>query len=143
MTMTTEALTIHLPIAEIQRLKHIAEISWRSIDEIITQTIRATLPPLLEEIPITFRQDLMALEKLPNEILWQQLHAQYQADLLARYDELLEHKALDNITAAEQQELAQLRHEADLLMFRKAYAALVLKWRGVRIPTLAELEAMP
>jgi hypothetical protein len=25
-------------------------------------------------------------------------------------------------------------------MFRKAYAAVLLKWRGERIPTLAELE---
>jgi hypothetical protein len=29
--------------------------------------------------------------------------------------------------------------EADRLMFRKAYAAVLLKWRGERIPTLAEL----
>jgi hypothetical protein len=34
-----------------------------------------------------------------------------------------------------------LRQKADQLMLRKAYAYVLLKWRGHRLPTLAELEA--
>jgi hypothetical protein len=37
--------------------------------------------------------------------------------------------------------LALMAHEADLLVLRKAYAGVLLKWRGHKVPTLAELEA--
>ncbi len=37
--------------------------------------------------------------------------------------------------------LDQLVQEADLRTLRKAYDGVLLKWRGHRLPTLAELSA--
>jgi hypothetical protein len=45
------------------------------------------------------------------------------------------------LNKAEQVEWEALQLEADSLMFRKAYAALLLKWRGERIPAVADLGA--
>ena len=42
-----------------------------------------------------------------------------------------------------QRTIDRLAQEADLLALRKAYAAVLLKWRGHRLPSLAELEAQP
>lgn len=54
---------------------------------------------------------------------------------------VLAQKASNALTEAERQELEHLRQQNDLLMFQKAYAALLLKWRGERVPTVTELEA--
>src|SRR6266545_111576 len=42
-----------------------------------------------------------------------------------------------------QTSLDRLTQDADLRTLRKAYAAVLLKWRGHRLPTLADLEAQP
>jgi hypothetical protein len=59
---------------------------------------------------------------------------------VTRYEALKATRAERCLTDTEQQEWETLRIEADRLMFRKAYAALLLKWRGEHVPTLAELE---
>jgi hypothetical protein len=132
-----------LPVAAIRRLRRVAEISRRPVDEVIAETLRAALPPLLEDVPAAFRADLAALEMLPTAALWQQMHAELPLDRLNRYDALLEANAACTLSTIGRQELAVLRAEADRLMFRKAYAALLLKWRGERIPTLTEFETEP
>ena len=102
--------------------------------------LKTSLPPLLEDVPPAFREDLAALETLPTADLWQRMRARLDPERLARYDELLAANAAGRLDAAGQEELRALRLEADRLMFRKAYAALLLKWRGERIPALPELE---
>jgi hypothetical protein len=110
---------------------------------VIAETLRASLPPLLEDVPIAFRADLAALETLPTAALWQQMHAKLPLDRQNRYDVLLEANTACTLSAIGRQELAALRAEADRLMFRKVYAALLLKWRGECIPTLTEFETEP
>jgi hypothetical protein len=87
-----------------------------------------------------FRADLANLEALPTDSLRQEMQTMLDLERLARYDALLTANKDGVLDEAGQQELAALRLEADRLMFRKVYAALLLKWRGERIPTLAELE---
>ena len=56
-----------------------------------------------------------------------------------RHIELLRQNGENQITAAEREELSDLRQAADWLMLRKAYAWSILRWRGARIPALEEL----
>lgn len=140
MTTLTETLTIHLPVTAARRLRRVAEISRRPVDEVIVETLRSSLPPLLEDVPPAFQEDLATLETLPTEDLWQQMQAELDPERVARYDALLAANASGMLDETGQRELAMLRMEADRLMFCKAYAALLLKWRGEHIPTLAELE---
>ena len=76
-TTTTETLTIRLPTAAVHRLRRIAELSRRSVDEVVAATLDSNLPPLLEDVPLSFREDLVALETLPTKDLWQQIRAEY------------------------------------------------------------------
>jgi len=140
MTTATETLTVRLPEVAARRLRRVAEISRRPIDDVVAETLRAALPPLLEDAPPAFQEDLAALETLPTTDLWQQMRATLDPKELARYDALLAANAAGALDAAEQQELTAWRAKADRLMFRKAYAALLLKWRGERVPSLPELE---
>ena len=54
---------------------------------------------------------------------------------------LREKRRAGTITETEQTALDQLTQEADLLTLRKAYAAVLLKWRGYKLPSLATLES--
>ncbi len=139
MTTRTETLTIHIPVKEAQRLRRAAEITQRPVDEIVADTLREHLPPLVDDVPPALRDELLALETLTNEELQAQVRATYPSDRLARYDELLSKNAEGALTQAERQELAALRAEGDRLMFRKAYAAQLLKWRRQPVPSLADL----
>jgi hypothetical protein len=139
MSELTEAITIQLPLAALRRLRRVAEIAQRPVDKVIAETLQSSLPPLLEDVPAVFREKLAELELLSNEELWQQVHAKFDPASGARYDALLAANAAGSLAPQEQEELRQLRADADLLMFRKAYAAVLLKWRGEHVPTLAEL----
>ena len=143
MNRVTETLTVNLPVAAVRRLQRVAEIARRPVDEVVTETLQSSLPPLLEDVPEAFRQDLAKLETLTTAELWQQLHAHMDPTNIERYDALLAANAAGTITPQEREELQELREAADLLMFCKAYAAVLLKWRGERVPTLDELEAAP
>jgi hypothetical protein len=69
------------------------------------------------------------------------MYATVDDGTLDRYDELLAQNATGDLSPEESQELDALRQQNDLVMYQKAYAALLLKWRDERIPTLTELQA--
>ena len=138
---TTETFTIHLPASAAHRLRRVAEIARRPVDEVAVETLCASLPPLLEDVPAAFQADLAHLETLSNEALRAQVRASVSPENVARYETLKPIRVERPLTEAEHQEYEALRFEADSLMFRKAYAALLLKWRGERIPTVAELDS--
>jgi hypothetical protein len=139
----TETLTIQLPASAARRLRRVAEISRRPVDEVLAETLYATLPPLLEDVPATFQADLAHLETLPSDVLREQMRALFRPENVTCYETLQSIRAERQLTEAEQPEWETLRLEADSLMFREAYAAVLLKWRGEHIPTLAELETQP
>ncbi len=143
MTLTLETLTVRLPAPALHRLRRIAEIAQRSVEDVLADTLEAGLPPLLEEVPADFQADLTELEVLPSAVLRQLLLAELDAKQVACYDTLLDRNAAGTLNESDQQALDELRRQADLIMYRKAYAALILKWRGEIVPTLAELEATP
>ena len=111
------------------------------IDDVVSETLQSNLPPLLEDVPPAFRADLAQLETLSNEALRQQMYATFAGPNAERYDDLLALNTSDGLSENERKELSDLRTQADRLMYRKVYAALLLKWRGERVPTLAEMEA--
>lgn len=141
MSVATELLTVRLPVQVVNRLRRVAALAHRSIDEVVAETLQSTLPPLLDELPAALQPLLAQLESWSSEALRRQMYATVDEETLDRYDELLAQNAADSLSAEERQELDLLRRQNDRLMYQKAYAALLLKWRGERIPTLTELEA--
>ena len=57
------------------------------------------------------------------------------------HDLLLRNQA-GMLTDAEREQLAIVQQQADLVMLRKARAAVLLRFRGKRVPTLAELSQL-
>ncbi len=135
MTATAETLTVHLPAAAMERLRRVSQIARRPIDTLVADTLQASLPPLLESVPTAFHSQLAELETLSSTELREHLFAQLDVESVDRYDLLLERNAADTLDTRAGGELDELRKAADLLTYRKAYAALILKWRGEYIPS--------
>jgi|GEM_PF-6062511 len=101
----TETLTIRMPADELQRLRRVAEILQRPIDDVIVDTLRANLPPLLDDVPREMRSELAMLEKLPNMDLYREVNAVMLPQLVTQYDALLEANAADKLDDAGRQAL--------------------------------------
>jgi len=56
-----------------------------------------------------------------------------------QYRQLREKHGQDTLNTSEQTQMEEWYRETHLLMLRKAYAYVLLKWRGYSLPTLTEL----
>ena len=133
--------TIEIPANLYRRLERVAALTHRPMEELVRQALEAGVPPLPENLPAPMRDDLIALEGLSDEALWQAAQSRLGEAEARRQSELLEKNSSGTITEHERQTLADLRNQTDQLMLRKAYALVLLRWRGHRLPPLATSEA--
>ena len=141
MIVTVQTIAIQMPQPLYRRLERLAELTHRSLENVVVRTLYSSIPPLPDDLPDEMRSDLLALEDLDDDALWQVARSEVGLEQQEQISLLLEKNRLGIITESEYATLAQLRREANQLMLRKAYAYVLLKWRGYRLPTLAELEA--
>ncbi|MGE0826148.1 MAG: hypothetical protein AB7G75_17150 [Candidatus Binatia bacterium] len=141
--MNEPTLEIHMPQPLLQRLQRLAALTHRPLESLVLQALDANIPPLLEDMPEPIRKDLVALETLEDESLRQVARSVWPETRSARYADLLAKERTQTITQEEKAALEELYQEANSHMLRKAYANALLKWRGHRLPTAAELEAAP
>ena len=130
--------TIQIPDVIYRRLERLAKLTRRPMEELVTRALEASIPPLPENVPDSMRADLLALERLSDDELWRVARSAVGLEQSERHGELLAKNSAGTLTETERAVLAQLRQEADALMLRKAYAYTLLKWRGHRLPTLAQ-----
>ena len=141
--MTTETLTIEVPEPLYRRLERLAALSGRPLASLITQTLSASIPPLPDDLPSPARDALMSLEALSDDELWQIVRSGIPEAEYEQFIELRAKRRAGTLGPDEQATLERLTQEADLRTLRKAYAAVLLKWRGHHLPTLTELSAQP
>lgn len=67
--MSEPTITLQMPQPLYQRLQRLAELTHRPLESLIFQSLDAHLPPLLEDMPESMREDLHTLEKLDDEAL--------------------------------------------------------------------------
>jgi hypothetical protein len=141
LSVTAEMVTIQVPQTLYDRLERLARLTHRPVESLIAQTLSTSLPLLPDDLPVEQREALAALESLSDEQLWQVEGATFPESQYERFAELREKSRNAGLTPSEQATLDQLSTAADLLTLRKAYAAVLLKWRGHRLPSLAALES--
>jgi hypothetical protein len=137
--MTTETMTIQVPEMLYRRLERLAALTHRPLESLVVQTLSSNIPPLPDDLPPPARDALVALESLGDDALWQVMRGTFPDDQHEQLVELREKRRAGTIAPDEQTILDRLMQEADLLTLRKAYAAVLLKWRGQRLPPLADL----
>ena len=136
----SQTITIDLPDPLFKQLKRAAELFRQPTETIIAQSLAHSLPPLLEEIPFQYQPDVFPLLQMNDADLRQEMSRAFPPERWVEYETLLDKKKTGALTSAEEQRLDTLRREADILMFRRGYAAVLLKRRGYPLPTLQELE---
>ncbi|KAA0230494.1 hypothetical protein EDS67_06190 [candidate division KSB1 bacterium] len=93
----------------------------------------------MEGLSPALTAELAALEKLNDGALWRVMLDQVPAEQQRKLQRLLQKSKRAKLTEAERAALAALQHDADRVMLRKARAAVLLRFRGKRLPTLAEM----
>jgi hypothetical protein len=136
----SQTITIRLPDTLFSQLKRAAELSHQPTETIIIQSLAHSLPPLLEEIPFQYQPEVFPLLQMDDVELQREMRRSFPPERWVEYEALLDGKKTGALTNAEEERLAALRREADVLTFRRGYAAVLLKRRGYRLPTLQELE---
>lgn len=96
----------------------------------------------LDGLPLEISADLETLESLDGDelrcVLLETVPAKVQQEIYA----LLRQQQLGPLSETEQWQLEVLQQQADLVMLRKARAAVLLRFRGHRLPSLAELSRL-
>ncbi len=139
---TTQTITIELPKPLYNQLRRAAELARQPVADVIQKSLSHSLPPLLEDIPLEYQVDVYPILQMDVENLQQEVRRVFPAGRWARYEALLDKKKQTLLTEMEQAEFNALRREADVLMFRKGYAAVLLKRQGYRPPSPGELPAV-
>jgi len=137
----TQTVTLELPEAIFLPAQRMAKAIHRPVADLLVRALRASLPSL-DELPPTLIADLVDLEKLDDKALRQVMLSQVPSGRQRKLNGLLEKNKIGGLTGAERIELEALQNEADRVMLRKARAAVLLKFRGQRLPTLAELKKL-
>lgn len=134
----SQTVTLTLPDSFFQPIKRTAQATNQPIEELLVHALQASLPSL-EGLPEDFMENLTSLEMLDDQSLWQVIGETVPTVLQRELSALLERQQSIELSDIERQRLVTLQRKADLVMLRKARAAGLLRFRGKRIPTLAEL----
>ncbi|GAB4412630.1 MAG: hypothetical protein Fur0044_06890 [Anaerolineae bacterium] len=137
----SQTVTLTLPDKLYNPIQRIAQATDQSVETVLLTALQTSLPPL-EGLPADLIQELAQLEELDDNTLRQVLLETVPIQQQQELDTLLWQNQANELTQAEREQLAQLQHAADRVMLRKARAAVLLRFRGQRIPTLAELEQL-
>ncbi|WP_008316918.1 hypothetical protein [Leptolyngbya sp. PCC 6406] len=138
--MLTQQITIELPEPVMRQLMRIAAATQQSIETLVAQSVLGNLPPSAENAPPELQKtELLAMQALSTDELLTIVQAQTHPAQSDRHTELLQKNETAQLSAEETQELTALRQAADHLMLRKAYAWSLLRWRGHKLPKLADL----
>jgi hypothetical protein len=133
--MAIDAITIHLPDDLYRRLKRLASLTHQPLEGLIVKTLSSSLPPPPDDLAPVTRDALIALESLNDDEL-RHIADETMADMeYQRLDALRQERRERQLTPLEHAELDRLMQAADTLVLRKAYAAVLLKWRGQALPS--------
>jgi predicted transcriptional regulator len=137
----SQTVTLTLPDKLYGPIQRIAEATDTTVEAVLLTALQASLPSL-EGLSSELAQELFELEALDNEALRQVILETVPLDQQQELDSLLQQNQAGKLTKTETEQLAYLQSAADRIMLRKARAAVLLRFRGQRIPTVAELHQL-
>jgi len=138
--MSGQTVTLELPKALWEWAERTAIVTQRSVEKVLVDSLYATIPPPLDDVPDEFREELALLEAKSDEDLWAITRLCMPPKILRQYDNLLEKNRTGTLTAQEKKKLEQRRKDAERIMLMRARSFVLLQWRGYSLPTVDEME---
>jgi hypothetical protein len=127
--MLEQTVTVTLPIPVFRRLKRAAELSYRSVDDVLVSTINAAfMAPTT--LPDALADELATMHLLSDDALWSAVHPSLSSAQIHRLHQLNHKAGEQNLSAAEElehQALLDAYHHSNL---RRAQALAILAQRG-------------
>lgn len=136
--MSNPVLTLELPADVYEHIRRAAKATNQPVEKALVNIVRAATPSL-EKVPSEYRPELEAMEDLGDEELWILSRSHLAPAKQRRLDNLLDKNQRGTLTDRDGHVLRELRADADRLMLQRSYAALLLKYRGHRVPKLEDL----
>lgn len=133
------AITVELSDTLYHHLQRASEIAQQPMQALVSQSLAHSILPLMTDIPEEYQGDLFPLLNMSEAELYAETRRLFPQSQWAVYEALLAKQKEKPLSREERRELEQLRRQADLVMLRKGYAALLLKRRGYQPPTVDEL----
>ncbi len=137
----SQAITLNLPDNILQPIVRVAQAMQQPVEELLLTALRASLPPL-EGLPDDISENLSELETFDEQLLRSVMLETVPTEQAEQIHNLLEQQQLGSLGSSAQTQLAALQRQADLVMLRKARAAVLLRFRGKPVPTAAELRQL-
>jgi hypothetical protein len=136
--MSHPVLTFELPEDVYERVRRAAKGMNQPVEKALVTIVRAATPSL-EKVPAEYRAELEALEEIGDEELWRILRSRPSPAQQRRLDRLLDKNQRGDLTDRERRALSELHADGDRRMLRRSYAALLLKFRGHRVPNVEDV----
>jgi len=135
-----QTITLQLPAETLQRYRKGATVARKALEEFLVERLVDAVPPLADDLPSPWHEELRVLEGFDDEALWKIAQSQLSPVRQRLYNRLLRKNSQGTITAREKEKLHTLGEEARRLTLKKAHAYMLLKWRGHQVPSLEELQ---
>ncbi len=139
--MTLQTITIKMPDNVYQRALRTAQALQRPTEEILVDTLNATLPPL-DDVPPGMAGELAAMALLSNEVLENMARATMPPERQRQLDDLLDEQGRGEFDEPGQRQLAELMAEYGRTMLRRAHAVTLLAGRGRPVPPLEPISPL-
>ena len=127
-------VSLRLPQNVYARLKDMALLTKKSLEEVALQTLRGNLPLALQDLPESIREEVSTWVMLSDDALWKIAQEKLSEVQLRRHRALLNKNTQGLLTASQRDELQRLRESADQFVLRRSSALALLKWRGFTLP---------
>ena len=137
----SQTVTLTLPDKLYRPVQRAAQATRQPVEKVLLTALEASLPSL-DGLPVDLADELAQMETLDNDALRQALLETVSIDQQQALEELLRRNQAGELTPGEREQLALLQRLADGVMLRKAHAAVLLRFRGQHVPTLAELRQL-
>lgn len=136
--MALQPVTLQLPDRLYRQIRQRAQQQNHSIEDELTAVIESalTMSDDLASVPADIAAEVAQLRFLDNEHLLRAAQRSVSTEQSERMQSLVLKRQFEGVTQAEQQEMEQLTHFANLVMLIRAEAAVLLKERGFDLETL-------
>lgn len=126
-------MTISLPETLYRRLERAAAHRQMPLQELVAETLQATLPEI-EELPPDMQEELRALENLNDTELQAIAESQMEMTDQETLEQLLDLQSMRELVSSERLEMEKLRTEYGRVLIRKARAYALLAERDHPLP---------
>lgn len=125
----SQTLTITLPDSVYQRLTRMAELTYRTVDQVVASSVETTLVDT-PDLPVDLDAELAAMQLYGEDELWaatQPTLSPYEQHRLSQLNDSAQEHPL---TQSEEVEQAALLYAYDRAVLRRAQALTLLQKRG-------------